>query len=218
MANFFRVNRDFHSSREARFCKIIFRETRNKCLNRREPWFYYVFVIFDNRYYVINDVAWPCRTVDPCCDNVVGLVFGDLWPAIIFILRFVYFDHNGGSASTRCPRSPRSSTRTTSLHGFTKCECVNKIFLTEGNKKILIHKEKYRFPFSATAHTDFEIFKKAVLGSSNGTVQIIAGSGEEDNNDGTRASFSQPMGICMENGKNILITSLRSKRFLARFV
>ena len=41
------------------------------------------------------------RTVDPCCDNVVGLVFGDLWPAIIFILCFVYFDHNGGSALTR---------------------------------------------------------------------------------------------------------------------
>ena len=37
-------------------------------------------------------------------------------------------------------------------------------FLTEGNKKILIHKEKSRFPFSATAHSsDFEIFKKAVL-------------------------------------------------------
>ena len=35
-------------------------------------------------------------------------------------------------------------------------------FLTEGNKKILIHKEKSRFPFSATAHRDFEIFKKAV--------------------------------------------------------
>ena len=35
--------------------------------------------------------------------------------------------------------------------------------LTEGiNKKILIHKEKFRFPFSATAHRDFEIFKKAV--------------------------------------------------------
>ena len=103
------------------------------------------------------------RTVDPCCDNVVGLVFGDLWPAIIFILCFVYFDHNGGSASTRCPRWPRSSTRTTSLHGFTKCDCINKFFLTEGNKKILIHKEKSRFPFSATAHRDFEIFKKAVL-------------------------------------------------------
>ena len=41
------------------------------------------------------------RTIDPCCDNVVGLVFGDLWPVIIFILCFVYFDHNGGSASTR---------------------------------------------------------------------------------------------------------------------
>ena len=36
-------------------------------------------------------------------------------------------------------------------------------FLTEGNKKILIHKEKSRFPFSATAHRDFEIFKKAAL-------------------------------------------------------
>ena len=35
------------------------------------------------------------------------------------MLCFVYFDHNGGSASTRCPRWPRSSTRTTSLHGFT---------------------------------------------------------------------------------------------------
>ena len=39
MANFFVVNRDFHSIREAWFCKIIFRETRNKCLIRRELWF-----------------------------------------------------------------------------------------------------------------------------------------------------------------------------------
>ena len=36
-------------------------------------------------------------------------------------------------------------------------------FLTEGNTKILIHKEKSRFPFSATAHRVFELFKKAVL-------------------------------------------------------
>ena len=67
------------------------------------------------------------RAVDPCCDNVVGTGFR--WPsAIIFILCFVYFDHNGGSASTRCPRWPRSSTRTASLHGFTKCDSVNKVF------------------------------------------------------------------------------------------
>ena len=37
------------------------------------------------------------------------------------------------------------------------------VFLTEGNKKILIHKEKSHFPFSATAHRDFEILKKAVF-------------------------------------------------------
>ena len=67
------------------------------------------------------------RAVDPCCDNMVGTGFR--WPsAIIFILCFVYFDHNGGSASTRCPRWPRSSTRTASLHGFTKCDSVNKFF------------------------------------------------------------------------------------------
>ena len=40
MASFFLINNcDFHSSREAGFCKIIFREARNKCLIRREPWF-----------------------------------------------------------------------------------------------------------------------------------------------------------------------------------
>ena len=39
MGYFFLVNRDFHTSREAWFCKIIIRETRNKCLIRREPWF-----------------------------------------------------------------------------------------------------------------------------------------------------------------------------------
>ena len=38
-----------------------------------------------------------------------------------------------------------------------------RFFLIEGNKKILIHREKSRFPFTATAHRDFEISKKAVL-------------------------------------------------------
>ena len=78
------------------------------------------------------------RVVDPCCDNVVGTGFR--WPsAIIFILCFVYFDHNGGSASTRCPRWPRSSTRTVSLHGFTKCDCVNKFFFLKQNVLLFFH-------------------------------------------------------------------------------
>ena len=77
------------------------------------------------------------RAVDPCCDNVVGTGFR--WPsATIFILCFVYFDHNGGSASTRCPRWQRSSTRTVSLHGFTKCDCVNKFFVKQ-NVLLLFH-------------------------------------------------------------------------------
>ena len=101
MANFFLVNHDFHSSRERWFCEIIFRETRNVqfAVNRD---FHYVFVIYGYGYYLLNDIAWPWRHGWSflCCDNVVGLVFGDLWPAIIFILCFVYFDHNGGSASS----------------------------------------------------------------------------------------------------------------------
>ena len=36
-------------------------------------------------------------------------------------------------------------------------------FVTEANKKVLIHKKTSRFPLSCTAHSDFEIFKKAVF-------------------------------------------------------
>ena len=59
MANFFLVNRDFHSSREAWFCKIIFRETRNKCLIRREPWFslcrcYFQQPLLRNKWYFVT--------------------------------------------------------------------------------------------------------------------------------------------------------------------
>ena len=40
--------------------------------------------------------------------------------------------------------------------------------------------------------------------SSNGIAQIIAGSREEGNKDGTRGSFYQSMGICMETGRIFL--------------
>jgi len=91
---------------------------------------------------------------------VVGLLFGDLWPGIIFILCSsilaemhqcdVRDDQDRQQGQQACMVLPN----VTVLINF---------FLTEGiNKKILIHKEKFRFPFSATAHRDFEIFKKAV--------------------------------------------------------
>ena len=59
MANFFLVNRDFHSSREAWFCKIIFRETRNKWFIRREPWFslclcYFRQPLLRNKWYYMT--------------------------------------------------------------------------------------------------------------------------------------------------------------------
>ena len=155
MAYFFLVNRDFHSSREAWFCKInLISETRNKCLLCRELWFslclcYFWQPLLCNKWYCVTVTSW----LIPVTTTWLGWFSVTNWPAIIFILCFVYFDHNGGSASspsTRCPRWP-------------KCDCVNKFFLTEGNQKILIYKEKFCFPFFATAHSDFEIFKKAVL-------------------------------------------------------
>ena len=83
----------------------------------------------------------------PVATTWSGRVFGDLWPATIFsfIMAEAHQVHQ---------RDIRDDQNVTLLMSF---------FLTEGNKKILIHKEKSRFPFSATAHRDFEIFKKAVL-------------------------------------------------------
>ena len=89
-------------------------------------------------------------TVDPCCDNVVDLVCGDLWPAIISssvltILTIMTEAHQVHQ------RDVQDDQNVTVLISF---------FLTKGNKKIL--REKSCFPFSATAHRDFEIFKRAV--------------------------------------------------------
>lgn len=41
---------------------------------------------------------------------------------------------------------------------------------------------------------------------TSGNVQVIAGLGPEGNSDGTRVLFSQPMGVCVENKKNIFVT------------
>ena len=46
--------------------QIIFRETRNKCLKsavNRD--FHYVFVVLDNHYYAINDIACRDRRLIP---------------------------------------------------------------------------------------------------------------------------------------------------------
>ena len=63
MANFFLVNHDFHSSREVWFCKIIFREMRNKCLIRGEPLFllclcYFWQPLLHNKWYCVTATGW----------------------------------------------------------------------------------------------------------------------------------------------------------------
>lgn len=48
--------------------------------------------------------------------------------------------------------------------------------------------------------------RQVKIASTNKEILVLAGLGEEGNNDGTRASFSQPMGICVENKNNIFVT------------
>ena len=117
MANFFLVNRDFHSSREAWFCIIIFRETRNKCLIRREPWFSLCLCYF-------RQPKWYCVTVTGRLIPVATTWL--VWFSVTFGQSS--FSSSVSSISTimaeahgrECPRWPRSSTRTKSLNGFTK--------------------------------------------------------------------------------------------------
>ena len=59
IANFFLVNHDSLSSHEAWFCKIIFHETRNKCLICSEPWFS-LCLLFSTT--VLRN-KWYCTTV-----------------------------------------------------------------------------------------------------------------------------------------------------------
>jgi len=63
-------------------------------------------------------------------------------------------------------------------------------------------------PFGDKGETIFADLgsRQVKIASMNGNVQVVAGVGEEGNNDGTQASFSQPMGICVESKKNILLT------------
>ena len=89
MANFFLMNRDFHGSHKVWFCKIIFRETRNKWLIHCDPWFslclcYFRQPLLCNKLYcvAVTERLIPVVTTWP---QLVGLVFSDLWSGIIFI-------------------------------------------------------------------------------------------------------------------------------------
>ena len=94
-------------------------------------------------------------------DKVVGLVLGDLWPESF-------------SSSFHRPLMQHRQQGQQACLVLQNVTVLISFFFTEGNKKILIHKEKSRFPFSATAHRDFEIFKKAVLDFCG--VQSLAGA------------------------------------------
>ena len=91
MAIFFLVNRDFHGSHEAWFCKIIFRATRNKCLVRCEPWFslslFFVncerTVLFSVKRDLepplppsIIDHSWRAGSFNVCCRHLTSFLAG----------------------------------------------------------------------------------------------------------------------------------------------
>ena len=52
-------------------------------------------------------------------------------------------------------------------------------------------------------------YQQVKIASSDGQVEIIAGAGDAGNSDGSRASFSQPMGICVKTTKPFLSPMLK---------
>jgi len=100
-------------------------------------------LLFSTAAKVINDIAWPWQDgwslLRQRDHNVVGLVFGDLWPGIIFILSFVYYTKMA-EAHQRDVRDDQDRQQ-----GQQACLVLPNVtvlisfFLTEDNKKIFIH-------------------------------------------------------------------------------
>ena len=49
--------------------------------------------------------------------------------------------------------------------------------------------------------TDIGSRQVKIIAIDGSNMELVAGNGEEGKRDGTNASFSQPMGICVEYGK-----------------
>ena len=113
------------------------------------------FVIFDIRHYVmktkiiLRDVTgqWILVLTTWC-----ALVFGDLWPNL----------PGQPSLSPTMAETRAEQDRQNRHEGFEVLPNVTVLisfYLSDGGKKVLIHKEKSRFPFSATAYRDLEVLK-----------------------------------------------------------
>ena len=87
---------------------------------------------------------------------LVSLVFRDPWPNL----------PGQPSLSPTMAETRAEQDRQNRQEGFEVLPNVTVLisfYLNEGGKKVLIHKEKSRFPFSATAYRDLEVLKKTVL-------------------------------------------------------
>ena len=86
--------------------------------------------------------------MDPCVAHVVcALVFGDLWPNL----------SGQPSLSPTMAETRAEQDRQNRQEGFKVLPngtVLISFYLNEGGKKVLIHKEKSRFPFSTTAHRE----------------------------------------------------------------
>ena len=83
---------------------------------------------------------------------------------------------------------------------------VVKIDLSSNSHVILVPIRYARVPRNMVKrHLETTVISFLQTWGPNRT-EIIAGTGETGNSDGSRASFSQPVGIYLENNKTILVT------------
>ena len=96
---------------------------------------------------ILRDVTGQWILVLTTWCALVSLVFGDLWPIWPPTM-----------AETRAEQDRQN--RQEGFEVLPNVTVLISFYLNEGGKKVLIHKEKSRFPFSATAYRDLEVLKK----------------------------------------------------------
>ena len=145
---------------------------------------------------ILRDVTGQWILVLATWCALVSLVFGDFWPNL----------PGQPSLSPTMAETRAEQDRQNRQEGFEVLPNVTVLiifYLNEGDKKVLIHKEKSRFPFSATAYRDLEVLKKTVRFCGVQAIAEVKGLGKNIETSFTRTvrSLGTVESFCLRTQK-----------------
>ena len=145
---------------------------------------------------ILRDVTGQWILVLATWCVLVSLVFGDFWPNL----------PGQPSLSPTMAETRAEQDRQNRQEGFEVLPNVTVLiifYLNEGGKKVLIHKEKSRFPFSATAYRDLEVLKKTVRFCGVQAIAEVKGLGKNIETSFTRTvrSLGTVESFCLRTQK-----------------